>query len=301
MTIRVQGVFPPVPTTFTPDGELDLDGFASNLRRLNGTGLSGYVVLGSNGEFPLLDESEKLAVFERAREVTPAGKLMIAGTGVESTRNTIALTKKAAAIGADVAIVLTPHYFRPSYDNAAYLRHYLAVAEASPIPILVYNMPLYAVVDVSADLLVELSHHPNIVGYKESGQNVGKLAEVADRASPHFSPLAGSTSNFLPALSVGAAGGIMALANIAPVECIELYQAAIAGDLVKAKALQYRLLAPNNFVTTRYGVAGLKAALDELGYAGGPPRLPAAPLGEKERAALAAVLAAAGIRAMATA
>jgi 4-hydroxy-2-oxoglutarate aldolase len=301
MTIRVQGVFPPVPTTFTPDGELDLDGFAANLRRLNQTGLSGYVVLGSNGEFPLLDESEKLAVFEKAREVTPADKLLICGTGVESTRNTIALTKKAAAIGADVAIVLTPHYFRPSYDNAAYLRHYLAIAEASPIPILVYNMPLYAVVDVSAELLIELSHHPNIVGYKESGQNIGKLAEVADRAEPHFSPLAGSTSNFLPALSVGAAGGVMALANIAPNECIELFRAGTGGDMTRARALQYRLLAPNNAVTTKYGVAGLKAALDLLGYVGGSPRLPATPLGEKERATLADVLASAGIRAMATA
>jgi 4-hydroxy-2-oxoglutarate aldolase len=155
--VTVRGVFPPVPTIFGADGELDLDRFGRNLTGWNGTGLAGYVVLGSNGEFALLEEREKLAVIERAREVTPRDKLLIAGTAVESTRGTIALTRAAAALGADVAIVLTPHYYSPSYDSTAYLRHFAAVADASPIPVLAYNMPSYAKVDLSAATLVALA------------------------------------------------------------------------------------------------------------------------------------------------
>ncbi|GIW06502.1 MAG: dihydrodipicolinate synthase family protein [Dehalococcoidia bacterium] len=291
----VRGVFPPVPTIFDADGALDLDRFARNLSRWNTTGLAGYVVLGSNGEFALLDEREKLALIERAREVTPRDKLLIAGTAVESTRGTIALTRAAAALGADLAIVLTPHYYSPSYDMAAYVRHFGAVADASPIPILAYNMPSYAKVDLPASTLIALANHPNIVGYKESGNNVAKIAEVAAAAPHGFAPLAGSGSQYLPARLVGATGGIMSLAIVAPDACVDLETAIEAGDLPRAQALQRRLLALNNAVTTRFGIAGVKAALDLLGYEGGAPREPLAPLSDADRRELATVLHAAGL------
>ncbi|MCS7003006.1 MAG: dihydrodipicolinate synthase family protein [Dehalococcoidia bacterium] len=295
MTCPVRGVFPPIPTPFTPDGDLALDRLADNLHRWNAWPLHGYVVLGSNGEFPLLSESEKLAVIERARSHTPADRLLIAGTGAESTRATIALTRQAATLGVDAVLVLTPHYFRPSYDRAAFIRHYLAVAESSPVPVLLYSVPTYSNVDLAVDVIVELSHHPNIVGYKESAPNVVKIAEVASRAAPHFIPLAGSGSFLYPAMTLGAGGGILALANVAGVDCRALYDAVVAGDHVRAKALQHRLLAPNAALTTRFGVAGVKAALDSLGWYGGPPRSPLAPLSDRDRAELVAILGASGI------
>ncbi|MFN8531970.1 MAG: dihydrodipicolinate synthase family protein [Dehalococcoidia bacterium] len=291
----VQGVFPPVPTIFGVDGALDLDRFADNLTRWNATGLAGYVVLGSNGEFALLTEDEKLAVIERARQVTPGDKLLVAGTGVESTRGTIALTRAAAALGADLAIVLTPHYYSPSYDAAAYVRHFHAVADASPIPILAYNMPGYAKVDLAAATLIAIARHPNIVGYKESGPNVAKIAEVAAGAPEGFAPLIGSGSQYLPARLVGATGGIMSLAIVAPEACVALEAAIAASDLPRAQTLQRTLLALNAAITSKFGISGVKAALDILGYHGGPPREPIAPLDEGGRHELAGVLAAAGL------
>lgn len=291
----VQGVFSPVPTIFDTDGELDLTRFSRNLTRWNQTGLAGYVVLGSNGEFALLDEREKLALIECARAVTPPEKLLIAGTAAESTRGTVALTRAAAALGADLAIVLTPHYYSPSYDEAAYLRHFTAVADASPIPVLAYNMPSFAKVDLSVATLVALAHHPNIVGYKESSADVAKIAAVAAAAPDSFAPLVGSGSHYLPARIVGATGGILSLAIVAPDACVALEAAIAAGDISNAQSLQRRLLALNTAITSQYGIAGVKAALDLLGYDGGAPRAPLTPLSEPARRDLAAALETAGL------
>lgn len=291
----VHGVFSPVPTIFDAEGELDLPRFSRNLTRWNQTGLAGYVVLGSNGEFALLDEHEKLALIECARSVTPREKLLIAGTAAESTRGTVALTRAAAALGADLAIVLTPHYYSPSYDEAAYLRHFTAVADASPIPVLAYTMPSFAKVDLPVSTLVALAHHPNIVGYKESGADVAKIAAVAAAAPDDFAPLVGSGSHYLPARLVGATGGIISLAIVAPDACVALDAAIAAGDIATAQSLQRQLLAINAAITSRYGIAGVKAALDLLGYDGGAPRSPLAPLDEAARRDLAAVLETAGL------
>lgn len=293
--VSVQGVFPPVPTIFDAEGALDLERFARNLRRWNATGLAGYVVLGSNGEFALLEEREKLALIERARDETPPDKRLIAGTAAESTRGTIALTRAAAALGADAALVLTPHFYSPFYDEAAYLRHFMAVADASPIPVLAYSMPAFAKVDLAVSTLLALAEHPNIIGYKESGSDVAKIAAVAASAPSHFAPLIGSGSHYLPARLLGATGGILSLAIVAPEACVELDAAIACGDLPKAQALQRRLLALNTAITSRYGIAGVKAALDLLGYAGGAPRSPLTPLDETARHDLATVLAAAGL------
>jgi 4-hydroxy-2-oxoglutarate aldolase len=292
-TLAIRGVFPPVPTIFDGDGALDLDRFAENLARWNATGLTGYVVLGSNGEFALLSEPEKLALIERARQAT--GKLLIAGTGVESTRGTIALTRRAAELGADAAIVVTPHYYSPSYDAAAYVRHYHAVADASPIPILGYNIPTYAGVDLPASTWLQVATHPNIAGYKESGNNLVKVAEIAAQAPERFGVLIGSGSSYLPGRLIGAVGGIMSLAIVAPDACVALERAIAAGDLAHAQDLQRRLLLLNALMTTTFGIAGVKAALDLLGWHGGAPRAPIAPLGEAQRAELATVLERTGL------
>ncbi len=295
MAVEIRGAMPPVPTNFDAGGALDLDGFASNFARWNTTGLSGYVVLGSNGEFVSLSESEKLAVLERARSVIPRNKLMIAGTGVESTRLTIELTRRAAGLGADAAIVITPSYFRPGYSNDTYIKHYLAVADASPIPILGYNMPSYAGVDLPSSVWIAISKHPNIVGYKESGPNIVKISEVAANAEPHFSVIAGSTSYLYPSVVVGAKAAVMGLANLAPESCVALFNAAVSGDSKLARERHERLLEANAAVTTRFGVAGMKAGMDLCGYHGGLPRLPVAPLSDSDRRILADILLRTGL------
>ena len=279
----LQGVFPPVPTIFTAEGTLDLDRFAQNLQRWNATGLAGYVVLGSNGEFTLLNEREKLALIERARAVTPSEKLLIAGTGCESTQETIALTRAAAHLGADLALVITPHYYSPSYQLVNYVTHFHRVAEASPIPVLAYNMPSFAKVDLSPTTLAEIAQHPNIAGYKESGQNVAKVAEVVAAAPPRFKVLAGSASTYLSARLAGAVGGILALALVAPTACVELDEAIARHDLARALELQRTLLPLNELITTQLGIPAVKAALDLLGWHGGLPRAPLLPLGDAGR------------------
>ena len=179
-----QGIFAPVATTFGSDGELDLGGFGANLERYATSALDGIVVLGSNGEYPLLDRSEKLRLIETAVHTIDGRRIVMAGTGAESTRETIGLTREAAALGIDYAIVITPHYYKPRYDQAAYVAHYRAVADASPVPIIIYVMAAYTGVDPAASLVHELSEHPNIAGIKDSGGNAPKVGEmIASRDS----------------------------------------------------------------------------------------------------------------------
>jgi len=284
------GVFAPVATTFGADGELDLAAFRANLERYATSPLDGVVLLGSNGEFSLLDESEKLRLIEAGVEAVARRKVVMAGTGVESTRGSIALTKRAAALGVDYALIVTPHYYSPRYDHAAYLAHYRAVADASPIPVVIYVMAAYTGVDLAPALIAELSKHPNIVGVKDSGGNAPKVAEMIAGAAPDFGVLAGSASFLYPALCVGAIGGILALANIAPAACKEIERCFLEGDHAAARALQLRLLAPNAAVTSRFGIAGLKVALDAVGLVGGAVRAPMLPLADGDAAAVRRVL-----------
>lgn len=293
MTLSLHGVFPPVPTIFDNDGDLDLDGFASNLERWNHSRLAGYVVLGSNGEFPLLDRDEKIALVERARKVASADKIILAGTGAESLRATLDLTRRAADVGADAALVLTPSYF--NLNPAQQVAFFLQVADASPIPVLVYNMPLYAKVDLPAQAIIEAARHPNIIGYKESGPNIVKIAEVASAAPSHFKVLAGSASYLYPAMAVGAVGAIAGMANVAPDQTVALYEAVRDGDLTEARALHDRLLEPNAAITSRFGIAGMKAAVDLTGGRGGSPRAPLQPLSDADKAILSSVLDRAGL------
>jgi len=295
MAVSLTGIFPPIPTPFTADGELALDKLKANLAFWNKTDIAGYVVLGSNGEFPFLSEEEKLAVFETVGQHIAPGKVFVAGTGCESARNTIALTRRAAELGAQVAMVVTPNYYKPKMDAAAFVAFYQAVADASPIPVAIYTMPPYTGVDITADAVARLSQHPNIIGMKDSGGAMAKYADMLRQVRPGFQLLAGSASFLLPAVALGASGGVCALAVVAPRQTVELYRLAAAGNVAEARTLQYRLMAPNAALTTGFGIAGLKYACELIGLYGGPVRLPLLPLGEKEQGRIRAILDEAGL------
>lgn len=291
---RFRGVFAPIPTPFGEDGEIAYGALRDNLGRWARTRLAGLVVLGSNGEFPLLEPDEKEALVGFVREHFPADRPVIAGTGCESTRATIRFTKKAAQLGADAALVLNPHYYKGSMTEAALKRFYLDVAEASPIPIMIYNMPGNTGLNLPARLVVGLAEHPNIAGIKDSSGNIVQISEILAGAPPGFAVFAGSGSFLLPTILMGGVGGTLAVANVIPDRCADIMALAGAGRLGEARAIQLSILAANAAVTSRWGIAGLKAALDMIGYYGGPPRPPILPLDEEVRAELRAILTRAG-------
>ena len=293
--ISLKGVFPPIPTPFDKDGEVHHRALIENLERWNEYDLAGYVVLGSNGEGVYLDAQEKVPVWETARRAISPGKLLIAGTGCESTRGTIALTREAAQAGADAALVVTPHYYGAKMTPDSLVHHYEAVADASPIPILIYNVPKFTNVNVSAATIARAARHPNIVGVKDTSGNITQLADTVRLAGPGFQVLAGAAGFFFAGLAVGAVGGILALANIAPARAIELYRLFQAGRWDEAGELQRQVIPVNAAVTSGYGIAGLKATLDMLGYYGGPVRSPLLDLSDSERQAVREVLVEGGI------
>jgi 4-hydroxy-2-oxoglutarate aldolase len=292
MPLKLEGVFPPVPTPFDADGEILPNKLKANIALWNKTGLHGYVILGSNGEAVMLTESEKITLWQAAREAIPRDKLFLVGAGMESTRASIALAKHAAQVGADAAMFVTPSYYKAEMKPAALVNHYRVIADASPVPVIIYNMPAATAIDLDANAVIQLAQHPNIVGIKDSGGNVAKFAEMVRAVRADFSVLAGSGGYLYPALCVGAQGAVAALANVAPRECVALYDAFRAGRHDEARALQFRFIQLNAAVTTRWNVPGLKAALEELnqGYYGGAPRLPLRPLGNEDRAALRQVM-----------
>jgi len=293
--VTLRGVFPPIPTPFDAQGEVALGALVENLEHWNAYDLAGYVVLGSNGEAVYLTGQEKLHVLETARRAIPADKRMIAGTGCESTRETIALTRQAAQVGADAALVLTPYYYGSKMTPDSLVRHYQAVADASPIPILLYNVPGFTHVDVDAATIARAAQHPNVAGIKDSGGNLAKLADVVRLTGSDFQVLAGSAGFFLAGLAVGAVGGVLALANVAPQQCIDVYRLFQAGQWEEAAELQRRMVPVNAAVTARFGVAGLKAAMDMLGYYGGPVRPPLLDLTDAERQVLRDILVEGGV------
>jgi len=288
--ISLSGVFPPITTPFDAGGDVAYDALAANLARWNAYDLAGYVVLGSNGEASYLTGEEKERVLEVCRQAIPSDKLLIAGTGCESTRATIALTRLAAQAGADAALVVTPHYYGPRMTPDALVRHYHQVADASPIPIILYNVPKATHLDMEAATIARGAQHPNVLGVKESSGNVVKLADIVRLCGPDFQVLAGTAGFFFPSLAVGAVGGVLALANIAPQQCIDLHRLHQAGRWAEAADLQRRMIPVNAAVTARYDIAGLKAALDMLGYYGGPVRSPLLDLATAEREALRTIL-----------
>jgi 4-hydroxy-2-oxoglutarate aldolase len=289
------GVYPPLPTPFDDNGDLDTGALRDNLARLGTTGLRGFVILGSNGEYVYLEEEEKLAALQAAREAIPQDLLLIAGTGAESTRATIRLTRKAAELGADAAIIVTPNYYKSGMTGDAMTSHYYTVAEASTIPVIIYNVPQFTGVDLDALTLLKLAEHPNIIGMKESAPNLVKIADVARGAAwgnRHFEVLAGSASYLLSGMSVGAVGGVVASANVAPHECVQVYRDCSTGNYGAALPVQQHLLPLNAAVTTKWGIAGLKYAMEQVGLYGGPVRSPLLPLSEAGTNAIHSLIAA---------
>jgi 4-hydroxy-2-oxoglutarate aldolase len=288
------GILAPIATLFDADGELDLAAYQRNIEWYCRSALDGIVIMGSNGEYASLDLDEKLRLIEAGVSAAQGRKLVLAGTGVESTRGTIRITRAAAEMGVDYALVVTPYYYRPRYDTKAFTTHYLSVAEASPIPIVVYVMTAYTGVDLASGVVAELSRHPNIAGVKDSAGNAVKFAEMVANSADDFAVLAGSANFLYPALCLGAAGGILALADVAPAQCAEIRDLVEAGDHERARQAQFNLLAPNAAVTTQFGIAGLKAAMEMVGLETSDPRPPLLPATDAERSKIREILIRAG-------
>ncbi len=288
--ISLKGCFPPIPTPFDDHGRVDHDRLALNLEKWQETPLAGFAVLGSNGEAVFLKEEEKIEIWKTARAAIKKDRLFVAGTGCESSMGTMELTEKAASLGANAAMVVTPHYYKSRMDHRALVKHYTMVAERSPIPIILYNVPVFTGIDLSAETIIELAKHPNIIGLKESSGNLAKIGQLIHSAGDSFQVLAGSGSFLLPALSVGAVGGVMA-----PHHLSELTRSFDQGDLKKAREIQLGLIPANAAVTAKFGIPGLKAAMDLIGMYGGPVRPPLLPLGQQEKDELKSILGEAGI------
>ena len=290
----LHGIFPPITTPFV-GGKVAYDKLAGNIAKWNRTGLKGYVAFGSNGEYVYLSDEEKLEVVKTVVKSAAAGMKVIAGTGCESTWQTIQLTNACARLGAHAALVVTPFYYGGRMNEAALLQHFTAVADASDIPILIYNVTKFTNINVSVGLAAKLSRHPNIIGIKDSNGNVSTLGEMVNAVAKDFSVLVGTAGALFGALTLGAVGGVLALANVAPEACVRIEQLLKQGNIEAARTLQIRMLPVNTAVTATYGVPGLKAALDMLGYFGGEPRPPLLPASEKERSEIKAIFKAAGL------
>lgn len=271
---ELEGVFIPVPTPFRGE-EVAPERLQANLERWNQTDLAGYVVLGSTGEFPLLTEDERDRVLVAAREAIPAAKAFIAGTGAESTQATVRRTKRAAAIGADAAIVITPNYYKKSLvQPSAQIRHYLAVADAAPIPVMLYNFPQNTGINLEPETVARIAEHPNVCGIKDSSGNIPQTGQIIHQTPKSFHVLVGAAAALLPSLAIGSSGGILALANIAARDYCEVYALAHRGRWDEAREIVYRLMVVDRSIHGRYAIGGLKAALDLQGFYGGPCRAP---------------------------
>ena len=279
MKMELSGVFAPITTPFI-DEELSIDQLKGNMRVYKQTALSGYFALGSNGENKSLDESEKMRVLEVIVQEKSKNQLVMAGGGYESTARTIVFCRNLADAGADLVSVLTPCYFKKAMTDEALIGYYTDVADALTIPVVVYNAPGFTGLEISPQALGTISRHPNIIGMKDSSPyKYSRYLEVCDT---NFQLLSGSISALFPALTLGAVGGVAALANAFPQACCQLFEKFKAGDLTEARRLHFTLSRLNNAVSGRFGVAGLKYALDVAGLYGGLPRRPLLPLKKGE-------------------
>jgi 4-hydroxy-2-oxoglutarate aldolase len=286
----VQGIFPALTTPFASDGSVSVSGVKENIRLYNHTGLAGYVVLGSTGESVMLSREEGESMLAAVRETAVPDKLLIAGTGVESTAETIARSKRAAALGYQVALVKTPYYYKPFYNAASYLQHYRAVADSSPIPVLLYSVPIFTGVTLDTAEILALAEHPNVVGIKDSSGSLQRIGEVVANAPKHFCVLTGGASIVYPALAVGARGAILALASAMPEKCVELFQLVEQNRHQGARQAQHEIVNASKAIVSEGGIPGVKYAMDLRGYQGGAPRLPLLPLREEKKQRIEAAI-----------
>jgi 4-hydroxy-2-oxoglutarate aldolase len=283
--IDLGGVFIPAVTPFLPGtGEIDLPAMQENLRHWGDFSIRGIVIAGTTGEAVLLDEEERLELVRGAREVLDPNILLTVGTGLESTRATVRLTRAVANEGADAVLVQPPAYYKGAMTPEALREHYLAVADGSPVPVVVYQAPLrMSTLDFPTGLVAELSNHENIVGIKDSRGKLELVGELVEQCQDGFQVLVGSGALLYPALEVGAVGGILGVANMAPGPSVDLFQAFKAGRGSEAGRLQEQIGPIHDEIVGAIGVPGVKVALDFLDYRGGDPRPPIRPLAEKGR------------------
>ena len=292
--INLHGIFPPITTPFI-DGKIAYDKLEANVERWSMTGIKGFVVLGSNGESVYLSEDEKREVVETVARSSPGEMQIIAGTGCESTKETLRLSRDCAERGAHAALVITPHFFGGKMSEEALERHYRVVADQSPIPIILYNVPKFTHLNLTANIISSLAHHPNIIGIKDSAGNVNQLGDFLNHVEGDFSVLVGAAGVLYSGLTLGCSGGILALANVAPEPCVKIFDLVQEGRFEEARALQLMMIPVNKAVTATYGIGGLKAAMDMLSYFGGEPRLPLLPSTEAEKSEIRKILNKAGL------
>lgn len=293
---KLKGVLPPMITPFKANGDVDYEGFAANIRRWNEAPLAGYLAIGSNSETAYLSEAEKLELVKLTVANAAPDRHVMAGTGMESARQTIDFTNKCAKLGAHSALVLTPCYYAGAMTAKALTRFYTEVADHSDIPVLIYNVTKYTHVNIPADSLAELSRHPNITGMKDSNGDVPQLATFLRLADPSFQVMTGTFAAWYPALTLGITAIVSAMANCAPHEIAEVQTLFEAGDWEKAREVYQRMFPVNAAVTGTYGIPGLKYAADYAGYVGGCVRNPLMDSSESDKSALAAILEKAGVR-----
>ena len=291
--ISLNGILAPVVTTFDADGAVDLDAFASNIRAHVTAGLNGVVVTGSTGEAALLDDAERASLITRARSELPSDRTLLIGTGAESTRATIARTVIAAERGADAVLVVAPHYYGDAMTPAALLQHYTRVADASPVPVMLYSIPKYMHFAISPEVVAQLSVHENIIGMKDSSGDATLFAQYLELQSERFHVLTGSGALFGEAVRLGAYGGILAVSLFAPELSCEVWNAHQRGDRRAAERFQAMLTPLAARIVGAMGVAGVKTAMDCVGRRGGPPRSPLLPITAQARAELDELLRAA--------
>ena len=273
--MKLQGIFPPITTPFDHNGDIYPAKVRHNVEKWNRTALSGYVVMGSTGESVMITADEKYTMWELVAKHAAPEKLLIAGTGMEGVRETVALTNRAAEMGYKAAMVRTPHYYKNLINRAdAQALYFRAVADQSRIPLVIYNWPQATGVDIPVEAVAALSEHPNVIAIKESSGNLEKVMQMIREVKHGFQVLVGSAPTLWPSLLMGASGAILAYANAAPYSVIAIWEAYRTREEAAGLDWQNRIGRPAALVTTKYGIPGLKSAMDLNGYYGGPPRLP---------------------------
>jgi 4-hydroxy-2-oxoglutarate aldolase len=275
MSLRLQGIYPPITTPFDHAGNIYATKVQHNVEKWNRTALSGYVVMGSTGESVMLTTEEKVTMWELVAQHAAPDKLLIAGTGMESVRETVCLTNRAAEMGYKAAMVRTPHYYKNLVNRAdAQMLYYRSVADQAKIPLIIYNWPQTTGVDIPVEAVVGISEHPNVIAIKESSGNLEKVMQMVREVKHGFQVMVGSAPTLWPSLLMGACGAILAYANAAPYSVIAIWEAYRTREEAAGMDWQNRIGRASALVTSKYGVPGLKYAMDLNGYYGGPPRLP---------------------------
>ena len=292
MAKKLAGIIAPITTPFVNE-DVSLEHLKSNMRKYRDTGVAGFFAIGSNGESKSLTEDEKLKIVEVVLQEKADHQLVMAGTGYESTRQTVAFSKKVAVMGVDFVSVVTPSYFKKRLTDDALLGYYNDVADAVPIPVLPYNAPGFTGVTLSARVIEKISRHPNVAGMKDT--SAGNMSSYLSVCGDDFDILSGTVSTLFTAMLEGAKGGVVSLANAFPAPCCELYDSCKTGELDKARRLHYLLFTLNRSVSGSFGVAGVKYAMDLAGYYGGDPRLPLLPLNRENQQLISEAISKTGL------